>query len=168
MSKTIKNISLVIFLAMLVLSCSAEEQDDYCDSLLVKAKDQRLQELLINWVSQNIPEGKLPRNFVKGGGLMIPGSFYYPASFKWGDIGFSQDRSQIRLLGVDSRNITQGKLEGIKSVLFAERSRYGIIIKLSSSDSFGLNKDSEYLTALNDHVGVVCMSDLKPHINFEQ
>lgn len=137
----------VILLSVLAASCSQSDRE-YCRSLEARFSDAELQAYLLDWVENNIvgrsfsPEEALPA------GGMVPGRHWLTtAEIEWSRFDYSET-SQVRLVGQSLANVD--------SVFFGERSRKGVLVRMPTSPTFGV--DEEYLSLLSERVAVYCMS----------
>lgn len=144
--------------ACLVASCDFNARDDaYCEHLHKTAEDPKIREELESWVYQNVAERNLLRKDIEYHTRFVPGMYSFDGNFDWELLGFDQQRAKVNLVGPSPGDFTGNDVAHIKSVLFAERSRFGILVKLPESEDFGLGSDSQYLSAVASNISVLCM-----------
>ncbi len=147
--KNMSNFRSVLALAatLVCVSCGWSGLD-YCASLEERAGSSDVRSYLIGWVDQNVDGRTFSLEEAPPTGGMVPGgSWVQRADVEWDKVGFGEP-SQVRL--VESR-------KNVYSVYFGERSRKGFLVKLRSSDSFGV--DSEDLSLVTDRFAVFCFTD---------
>ena len=122
---------------------------NYCKKLVSKVKNQNTQNFLINWVNANVTEHNVQRHNFRPAVGIWPGEYELLFDFPWEKIDFSDD-SQIKLVTLPGEKV----YSNFQSVLFAERSRVGILVKLRHSAGFGVFERD--LIKINKDIAVVC------------
>lgn len=147
-----------IMTVLLSASCDSNDQELYCQGLIDTAKKGASADLLEDWAVKNIFTGDLQRSDIKFEGRVIPGLYrFYGKEFEWSSIGFDSRKSQVRLVGPHPEHVSENGVSNIKSVFFAERSRYGYLVKEKVSGDYGVGADSKHLTSITDNVAVLCV-----------
>jgi hypothetical protein len=144
-NKLVKASIALIFSTLVACSSGA----DYCKKLESKVKNQNTQNILINWVKANVTEYNVRKSNLRPGGGVWPGEYELLLDFPWKEIGFSDD-SQIRLVTQPGEKVYVNTI----SVLFAERSRVGILVKLRERGGFGI--DETDLIKISNEIAIVC------------
>jgi len=139
----------IIFLVP-VVSCSDSLSDDdaYCESLKLLAEEEGIQEQLTEWVDTRVIAPGIDNLPVGGGGGIWPGLYRLLVAFDWELLGFTDFR-QIKLVGV----FQDGDWR-FRSVFFADRSRFWILVRAPDVDEFGV--PDEYLPRVSPRIAVVC------------
>jgi hypothetical protein len=89
---------------------------------------------------------------------MVPGFYrYYGGQFDWESIGFDSSKSQVRIVGPHPEHVSEGRVDNVKAVFFAERSRAGFMVKAKTSEDYGVGTDSKYLVSVSENVAVLCI-----------
>ena len=86
---------------------------------------------------------------------MVPGYRWLGKPFDADALGFNE-RANVRLIGPRSVDLLDDDLAGrVQSILFTERSRYGILVRVPGAASFGLPGGVEIETIADD-VAILC------------
>jgi len=124
-----------------------------------RARAEGVETYLTEWVARTVtPEGLRGLEVFSVGG-MWPGVFGFRGMVDWTKLGFASN-SEFRFVGTFGRagfgpeDLATGRTEGISSVFFAERSRYGFLVRRPGSPDFGV--DPQYLTPISENFAVVC------------
>ena len=143
----LKRLALFIMLPFFI-SCTSDNSN-YCDALVEKSKNEPIKKLLLTWVNKNIANKKITESDVVFGGGMWPGFERLKVNFDWDALGVSEF-SHIRLV----RKIEGVGLNNVQSVFFGEKSRYGILVKVSGSSEFWIDK--KYFSYSDNDIAVIC------------
>lgn len=145
-------VQLLLIVAFLCLGGCSNPRSE-CDEIRRIANDQAIRNHLTEWVAENI-ENTMPADLklVAGGGRW-PGFHSVDLDFEWQKLNSPKTDWQIRVIGRLSDNPDELYHE-INAVSFGYRSRFGILVKISDSDSFGI--DPGRLEEINDNVAIVC------------
>ncbi len=149
---------LVVPLVLGLVSC----REPYCVGLEASAREERTQVALREWVLRNLAGRRIsPYEVLPDGDGVVPGSRWlgeqeprrkrpWPAAtYDPAMLGFDAQRAHVRLIGFDFGD------ESARAAMFTERSRTGVLVRLPSSESFGL--DPSYpLTPVSDDIAVLC------------
>lgn len=134
---------------------TACDSGTYCDSITQLARNPENVGVLKNWVAKNVVENGVETTDLRLGGGMWPGIFWYNKKFDWETLGF-REGSQVRLVGPKAGDLKHDRLENIQSVFFGEKSRYGILVRLPSSNEFGINPSYLKYVSEDGNIAVVC------------
>jgi hypothetical protein len=152
--------TLVILFCFLTMSFGSwlflrgPDDQEYCDSLVEKLADRELESLLLKFTKEQVISSNLSRsNLIRGGGIR-PGEFRVLLDFNWDVLGFYRD-AQIRLVS-DTKYPVDAILSDIDSVLFSERTRFGLLVKTQGSADFGIKSTSIHAYSESGHLAVVC------------
>lgn len=148
---------LFIGVVILMASCS-NSKIEYCNELKRMASDKAISSHLKTWVQGNIEDEVISHDDVVRGGLKVPGKYFYPVNFDWDILNFNSELSQVRLIGPKTSSFKDGRITDLKSVMFVEKSGYGILVKLNNVDDYGLSEVSlGFFSEISDGVGVLCL-----------
>lgn len=160
---TVKKIILVIVLAILffcglVVLYINNATSGQCDRLEALAEKQDIRDHLIGWVENQIVNSKISRAAVSPSPGRVPGLFLLKLEFDWAVLGMSPSAGQIRILGP---RLEDGfpDLDNIQAVSISDRSRASILVRLPTSEGFGVESDRQDLTLTSPYVAVYCASD---------
>lgn len=128
------------------------------------AKTENIQKLLLNWVDSKYSGTPIPRSDVTRYYTGIrPGIYTLKKhSFDWEMLNFDQQKSRIKLMGLENRDFYEGhnrmpaQSASVTSVFFAEKSYYGILVRLISSDSFVKPENKKNLIMISDRIAIYC------------
>ena len=150
-------ITLILSLALVaaVASCA---RFTYCGRLEAVARDHDAQTYLRAWVAKNVPGAFIgPNDWMMGEGV-VPGFRWLGKTFDAKVLGFG-DRAHVRLIGPGPGNVLDDDLAPlVKAILFTERSRTGVLVRLPEASDFGLEGGAE-LRAVADDVAAYCDID---------
>ena len=158
-------IKIVHFLFFVMIAFNANGVDkEYCLKLETLAKTENIQKLLLNWVDLKYSGSTIPRNDVTRYYTGIrPGIYTLKKhSFDWGMLNFDEQKSRIKLMGLengdfyDGHNRMPAQSASVTSVFFAERSYYGILVKLNTSDYFVKAEYKKDVTMISDRIAIYC------------
>ncbi|MEX2964790.1 hypothetical protein [Microbulbifer sp. TYP-18] len=150
-------IFLFVGVVILIISCN-DSKVEYCNTLKRVASDKAISSYLKIWVKENIEDEVIYHSDVVRGGLKVPGKYFYLVEFDWGILSFNPEASQVRLLGPKTSSFKDGSITDLKSVMFVEKSGYGILVKLNDVDNYGLSEVSYgFFSEISDDVGVLCL-----------
>jgi hypothetical protein len=129
----------------------------YCGRLESRARDPEIQRALESWVDVHWTGDRIPPESIELADGIAPGFRWLTAEFDGSLLSMGAD-AHARLLGVGPRNILDDAIAPeVDALYFAERSRYGIAVRLRDRDSFGL--PAEGLIPVTDRIGLVCLED---------
>lgn len=147
---------LLVLLAIASTSCF-ESETAYCDRLDAIARDEVIQDELRVWVADNLADKTVATDEVLAGDLVGPGFRWLGKSFDAERLRFGA-KAHVRLVGPEAQDVLDGAItEKVRSVLFTERSRTGIIVRSPSSSSFGVAE--EHLRRIAPDIAVLCWLD---------
>lgn len=147
-----------IALASTIVSCGSNSEVLYCNNLQERLKNEDVVIRLEQWAIDHIFGPGLLKDDVKFEGRMIPGFYrYYGKQFDWESIRFDSSKSQVRIVGPRPQHVGEGRVDNVKAVFFAERSRVGFVVKAETAEDYGVGSDSKYLIPVTDNVAVLCI-----------
>ncbi len=147
-----------IAVASTIVSCGSDSAVLYCNNLQERLKNEDFVILLEQWAIDHIFRSGLIKDDVKFEGRMIPGFYrYYGKQFDWDAIRFDSSKSQVRIVGPRPQHVVEERVDNVKAVFFAERSRVGFIVKAETAEDYGVGSDSKYLISVSDNVAVLCI-----------
>ena len=120
--------TIIFLLILLQASCSGHKT--YCEHLQTLAESEDIRNSILRWVELNVKDGSTEHKNMWGVNGMMPADYVIlDEKFDWSHLGFG-DFSRISIIGTP---------EKIDSLVFTERSRYGLLIKISEDQNFGLS-----------------------------
>lgn len=167
----------ILFLKMFTTAYSID--NEYCLRLKDQLNANDVQSQLLKWVDDNFYQKKvIKRNQITTYYTGIrPGKYtLLEHGFNWGLLEFDQLLSRIKLIGLETSDFYQkyshpssaGKtakqlrkpasINNVDSILFSEKSYYGIIVRLDNSNDFIDKKHQKYLQPVSDRIAILCGS----------
>ncbi|GAA5442104.1 hypothetical protein Misp06_00265 [Microbulbifer sp. NBRC 101763] len=149
----------LLFFCVVILTASCSNSKiEYCNQLKRMASDKTISKYLKVWVQENVEDKVISHSDVVRGGLKVPGRYFYPVNFNWDMLNFNSELSQVRLIGPKTSSFEGGHITDLKSVMFVEKSGYGILVKLNNVDDYGLSDVSlGFFSEISDGIGVLCL-----------
>jgi hypothetical protein len=126
----------------------------YCNRLEAVARDPKAQAELHEWVNRNVVGQPIAASEVLAGDRIAPGFRWLAREFDAKRFGFGP-KAHVRLVGPEAQDVLDDAVaESVESVLFTEQSRTGILVRLPSSSTFGL--DHTQFKEVSEDIAVVC------------
>lgn len=143
-------VSSILACSFLVLSCSGRH---YCENLESTARDPSAVAAMRTWAKRFEMEEVYQRNVQSDDGVG-PGVRWLDHDINQELFGF-EGNGHVRLVGPSPIDVNEGTVrESVRSLMFTERSRTGILFRLPGKTGFGL--PSAGLTKISDDIAVLC------------
>lgn len=150
------NSILTVLLSFVLISCEQQKAAEHCKYLLETSNNQELMQSLDSWVVENIEKRPIDKEDLVLGGLKAPGIFYLKSSFRWSELKFNPEISQIRLIGPTAKSFTNDEALDIKSVFFTELSGYGFLVDVNEAGLGLKNDENKFVHFVGGRISVLC------------
>lgn len=173
-----KKIYICIIVNLISISAYSNVDAEYCEQLNNRLSDLSIQEKLLSWVDNRFDKSMIKLSQTAAFRAPIrPGWVTWKENdFDWKMLGFNPIKGKINLIGLTFRSFVEypdetnksfedrikyASSNDISSIFFAERTGYGILVKLKSSHEFIDEKYNEYITLVNSRIGVLCGGNIR-------
>jgi hypothetical protein len=127
----------------------------YCERLVKTARNRGVQDELQAWVHRHLAGHRIAYDQVQPGDGIVPGFHWLGMEFDGELLGFERP-VHVHLVGPRSSDALNDTItESVRSVLFTEGSRTGILVRAPDSTVFGV--PAKHLIPISEDIVVVCM-----------
>lgn len=148
----------ILFLLLLInMTSCAKYTQLYCQKLEATVNEPQVRKELENWFDDNFANKLISKSEYRYGGIYVPGLYTYLGTFDWSILGFDENSSRIKLLGIHDDDIDSEGFVKVNKVFLGERSRAGILLKSDKSESYVLGTDQQYIKEVTDRIAILCI-----------